>query len=340
MSGARRPDVQRRRRHGLMLGFAGLLLAAAPAQAERIKVGILKVGSSGPVYIAQEKGYFASEGLTADLVSFGAGQAVAVAVVSGDVDIGVTGLTASLYNLAARGEMRVLAGLHREVHGFRMLGYFASKRAYAAGVTALQDLPGHSVAITTIGSTTHYAVGLLAEKYGFPLQSIKILPLQTISNSASAVIGGQADVGLAPSTLSAAMARADARLLGWVGDETPWQIGSVFVAARTADDRSDMLKRFLRALRRGARDYHDAFTGPDGGRKDGPTAAADLAIIGKYLGEPPQRLEQEMPYVDPEMRIDAKDIRHQIAWYKAQGLVKGEVMAEGLIDRRYAVALP
>ena len=53
-----------------------------PAQAEAIKVGILKVGASGPVYIAQERGYFATEGLTAEPVTFGAGQAVAVAVVS------------------------------------------------------------------------------------------------------------------------------------------------------------------------------------------------------------------------------------------------------------------
>jgi hypothetical protein len=33
-------------------------------------------------------------------------------------------------------------------------------------------------------------------------------------------------------------------------------------------------------------------------------------------------------------------VRHQIAWYRAQGLIKGEVNADALIDKRYAVALP
>src|SRR5690242_12239719 len=103
------------------------LAAASAAHAEPLKVGILKVGASGPLYIAQERGYFAAEGLDVAFASFGAGQAVAVAVVAGDVDIGVTGLTAGLYNLASGGQIRVVAGLHREAHGFHMLGYFASK---------------------------------------------------------------------------------------------------------------------------------------------------------------------------------------------------------------------
>jgi NitT/TauT family transport system substrate-binding protein len=320
--------------------LAGMAIAA-PASAEQIRVGILKVGSSGPVYIAQERGYFASEGLTTELVNFEAGQAVSVAVLSGDLDIGVTGLTASLYNMAARGEVRVLAGLHREARGFHLLGYFVSKRAYAIGVTSFKDFPGHSVAITTIGSTTHYALGLLADKYGYPLQELRVLPLQTISNSAAAVIGGQADIGLIPGTLTQQMLnQGEAHLIGWVGDETPWQIGSVFVATKTADERKDMLMRFLRALRKGAREYHDAFTGPGEVRQDGPTAPAVLAIAAKYLGETPEKLEVELPYVDPDMRLDARDVSHQIAWYKAQGMVKGDITAEKLIDARYSVLPP
>lgn len=322
------------------LVLAGLAIAA-PAAAEQIKVGILKVGSSGPVYVAQERGYFAAEGLTTELVNFEAGQAVAVAVVSGDLDVGVTGLTAGLYNMAGQGEVRVVAGLHREAPGFHMLGYFASKQAFAAGLTSFKAFPGHSVAITTVGSTTHYALGLLAEKYGYSLADVRVLPLQTITNSAAAVIGGQADVGLIPSTLTQRMLdQGDAHLIGWVGDETPWQIGSVFVTTKTANERQDMLTRFLRALRKGAQDFHDAFTGPDEVRRDGPTAQAVLAIVAKYLGEAPEKIKVEMPYVDPKMRLDARDVVHQIAWYKAQGMVKGDVTAGKLIDKRYAALLP
>jgi NitT/TauT family transport system substrate-binding protein len=136
------------------------------------------------------------------------------------------------------------------------------------------------------------------------------------------------------------MSDNDARLIGWVGDETPWQIGSVFVATKTADERQDMLMRFLRALRKGAQDYHDAFTGPGEVRQPGPTAPATLEIMAKYLGGKPEQLELEMPYVDPQMRIDMRDVAHQIAWYEAQGMVKGDISAEKLVDRRYAAPMP
>jgi NitT/TauT family transport system substrate-binding protein len=317
-----------------------LLVSAAAANAETLKVGILKVGASGPVYIAQDRGYFAAEGLTVDLVNFEAGQAVAVALVSGDIDVGVTGLTASLYNLASGGQIRVVAGLHREVHGFRILGYFASKHAYEAGVTSLKYVSGHSVAISTIGSTTHYAVGLLAMKYDFPLASVRILPLQSFSNSASAVIGGQADVAMIPSTLNAEMDRAGVKNLGWVGDETPWQIGVIFVTAKSASERQDRVTRFLRALAQGARDYHDAFTDSNEARADGPMAPAMLAIMTKYLGGTAAELGPQMPYVDPRLRLDEKDVGRQIDWYRAQGMVKGDITAEKLIDTRYVAPLP
>ncbi|HUB95355.1 MAG TPA: ABC transporter substrate-binding protein [Stellaceae bacterium] len=325
----------------LLVGLFFAVMLARPSAAEEIKVGILKVASSGPVFIAQDKGYFAASGLTAKLVYFGAGQAVAVAVVSGDVDIGVTGLTGGLYNLAANGEMRVLAGLHREEPTFRMVGYVASTHAWDGGLRSFKDFPGHSVAVTTVGSTNHYSVALLAEKYGWGMTSIRLLALQTIPNIVSAVAGGQADVGLVPGTLTGSLIdNGKGKLLGWIGDETPWQIGSVFVTTKTANERHDMLERFLTAMRKASRYYHDAFTGPGERRKDGPNAPEATAIIAKYLDVTPAEVSGVLPYVDPEMRIDEKDVAHQIAWYRAQGMLKGNLSADMLIDRRYAVSQP
>jgi NitT/TauT family transport system substrate-binding protein len=68
---------------------------------QAIKIGIVKFAASCPVYLAIEKGYFAHQGLGAELTSFEAAQPVAVATVSGDIDFGVSGLTAGFYNLAA-----------------------------------------------------------------------------------------------------------------------------------------------------------------------------------------------------------------------------------------------
>ena len=47
-----------------------------------------------------------------------------------------------------------------------------------------------------------------------------------------------------------------------------------------------------------------------------------------------------LAYVDPEARIDFADVRRQIAWFKAQNMLKPEVEAEQILDTRYAVPLP
>ena len=60
------------------------LAALAPAgAAETIKIGIGPVTGVGPVFLAQDRGYFAAENLDADAISFDAAQQVAQGVVSG-----------------------------------------------------------------------------------------------------------------------------------------------------------------------------------------------------------------------------------------------------------------
>jgi hypothetical protein len=100
-----------------------------------------------------------------------------------------------------------------------------------------------------------------------------------------------------------------------------------------------MIGRFLRAYRRGARDYHDAFTGSNEERADGPTTTEIVAIIAKYTGLAAMQIEQTVAYTDPALRIDVNDIRHQILWFRSQGMIKGDFHPDTVIDKHYAVAL-
>ena len=317
-----------------------LLLAGIPAAAEDIKVGIVKTSSSGHVFIAVEKGYFAAEGFDVQLIPFAAAQPIAVAVVTGNLEFGVAALTAGFYALAGQGELRLIAGQSRDIPTYQNICYLASNRAYEAGLKAPRDLAGHSLAITQIGAPGHYALGRLAEKYRFDLKSIRVLPLQSFPNIVSALAGNQVDAGMLAGTPGiAAVDKGEAQLIGWVGDETPWQIGGVFVTTATANDRPDFVERFLRAYIKGAHDYDAAFSAPDGSRRDGPTAPEMLAIIAKYTGEPAAKIKRAVGFVDPDARYDEADILRQIAWYKSQNMLKDGVDGETIIDRRYVKPL-
>jgi NitT/TauT family transport system substrate-binding protein len=106
---------------------------------------------------------------------------------------------------------------------------------------------------------------------------MQVLPLQSIPNVIAAVAGGQADGAITAATrVLAPIERGEFRLMGFIGDETSWQLGTVFTSTKTDTRRRDMIDRFLRAFRNGVRDYHDAFAGGDDKRRHGATAAEML----------------------------------------------------------------
>ncbi|MGH7091531.1 MAG: hypothetical protein ACREFQ_21785 [Stellaceae bacterium] len=107
-------------------------------------------------------------------------------------------------------------------------------------------------------------------------------------------------------------AAGKAHLLAWIGDETPWQNTILLAGTRIDTERPQLVVAFLRAYKRGAHDYNDAFTGPDNKRHDGPAAAEVLAIIARHLHQPAAQLQQGISYVDPEQRLDIADVERQV----------------------------
>ena len=323
------------------LALAGMMAVAvsAVARADELKarIGVLRLSSSAPVFIAQEKGYFREAGLDVELKFFDAAQPIAVATTSGDVDFGVTAFTAGLYNLAGKGTLKVIGGMSRERAGYPLIGYFASNNAYAAGLKTPKDLAGKRIAVTQVGSSFHYSLGLLADKYGFKLSDIKVLPLQSLSNAAAALKGETVDAALLPvSTARPLMELGGAKLLGWVGDETPWQLGAVFASPKTLANNA-LVTKLLVALTKADREYHDTILAA---MKDGTVPIDEktkplLDIIAKYTNLPVEQVVGNCAYVDPEGKLDVKNVANQISWLQQQGFVDKGFDADAIIAKQY-----
>src|SRR5450432_2805151 len=330
-----------------MMGFTRLLFTAllaiatsGIAQADdpvQTKVGVLRLSSSAPVFIAQDKGYFRDAGLEVDLKFFDAAQPIAVATTSGDVDFGITAFTAGLYNLAGKGTLKVIGGMSREKAGYPLIGYFASNNAYAAGLKTPKDLAGKRIAVTQTGSSFHYSLGLLADKYGLKLTDMKVLPLQSLSNAAAALKGETVDAALLPaSTARKLMDDGGAKLLGWVGDETPWQLGAVFASPKTLTDKP-LVTKLLAALTRADREYHDVILASvrDGKAEVNDKTKPLLEIIAKYTNLPVEQVVGNCAYIDPDGKLDVGNVANQIDWLQAQGFVDKGFDADAIIAKDY-----
>jgi NitT/TauT family transport system substrate-binding protein len=309
------------------------------AQAETVTVGISKLLGYAGVPVADARGYFKAEGIEVKMVEFHSAAPIGIAVASGDVEFGISGMSASFYTLAAQGRLRIIASASGDHPGFYNLVVVVSNKAWDAGLKSGKDLPGHDIAITQVGTSLHYSIGLLAKRYGFPMSAVRVKPLQSNPNVVSALRGGTVDAAVMPSSpVIPLVAKGEIHRLGYVGQITDGFSGAMlFTATNIANENPDLVKRFLAAYRKGMRDFHDAFVGADGSRKDGPLAPTILAIMSKFTGVSEKQLEQAIPYLDPEGRVDVADVARQIAWYKSQNLLKGNIDAKALIDGRYAL---
>jgi NitT/TauT family transport system substrate-binding protein len=327
----------------LLASLLALMVAvAAPSigfceQPLKAKLGVLRLSSSAPVFIAQDKGYFRDAGLEIELKFFDAAQPIAVATTSGDVDFGITAFTAGLYNLAGKGALKVIGGMSREKAGYPLIGYFASNNAYAAGLKTPRDLAGKRVAVTQTGSSFHYSLGLLADKYGFKLGDVKVVPLQSLSNAAAALKGETVDAALLPvSTARKLMDDGGAKLLGWVGDETPWQLGAVFASAKALAEKP-LVTRLLAALARADREYHDVILAAVtmGKAPINDKTRPLLEIIAKYTNLPVEQVVGNCAYIDADGKLDVANVGNQIAWLQQQGFVDKGFTAEDIIAKEY-----
>jgi NitT/TauT family transport system substrate-binding protein len=327
-----------------LLALAGSFAHAADqgAATDHVKVGISRISGYPGVPVGIARGYFQAQGIDVEMVIIDSAQPISVGVASGDLDFGVSGSSVSFFTLAAQGQLRFLASSSREMPGFNGIVAVVGDKAWQAGLKSPQDLPGHDIAVTQIGTALHYSIGLIAEKYGFPMSAVTVRPLQSNPNVISALLGGTVAAAIMPvSPVQPAIDRGDLHELVALNELWHNSSGAVlFTSTKVANERGEMVKRFLVAYRHALKDFHDAFADENDQHRDGPLAPVILPIMADFTHVTVEQFDRTAPFADAQGRLDPTDLDKQIAWFKAQGLMKADLRAADVIDMRYAILYP
>ncbi len=309
-----------------------------PAEAQqKVKVGVLKLTSSAPVFVGVEKGLFREFGIEPELVYFQAAAPIATALAAGQIDVGATGLTAALYNIVLGGEkVWIVADKGREWPGYPLVGIVVQKELYEGGLRAVRDLKGRRIGVTQLGSTFHYHIGNILEKEGLTLGDVKIVPLQAMPAAVEALRGKQVDAILVPQPFpGAAEAQGFGKILAWAGDLYPWQIAAIFYSKGFAADRQRAVA-FMKGYVKASRYYHDAVLVQKDGRL-APGAHYDevVDITARYTGAKPEIIKLGFPYQDRNGRLLVPDIEKQIKWWVAHGFMKKPLALRQVVDTSF-----
>lgn len=335
-------------RLGLAVLGAGILVLAFPharqtpsaqpqAGAQKVKVGVLKLTSSAPIFVGVEKGFFKEFGIEPELVYFQAAAPIATALAAGQVEVGATGLTAALYNIVLGGEqLWIVADKGREWPGYPLVGIVVQKELHDGGLRSIKDLKGKRIGVTQLGSTFHFHIGNILEREGLKLDDVKIVPLQAMPATVEALKGKQVEAILVPQPFPGTTeAQGFGKILAWAGDLYPWQIATIFYSKGFAADKKHA-SAFMRGYVRASRHYYDAaLVEKDGRRLPGAGYDELVQITAKYTGARPEIIKLGFPYQDRNGRLLVTDIERQMKWWIEHGFMKKTLPLQQIVDTSF-----
>jgi len=323
----------------IIIGLSAGLGLPAAAQ-ERVVIGTQRLADNGALFLAASEGYFKAEGVDLGMTAYESDAIVAETLAAGTTDFGLAAFTPAAFNLAGKGLIKAIAGQAREKRGFEGTEILASNIGFNKGVRKFEDLAGRSVAISALGSVSHYQLEQVARIKHIDISRVTIKSLQTVAAITRAVGANEVDAAILPAPYAhELLLNNQAKLVGWYSELDEQQLGAVFVSQKMIETRRDVVEKFMRAYRRGVADYTAALLRKDRSNKRvSDTKSREAAtVIARYVY--PDRadggaaaVELATYFIDPQARLDVADIERQIAWYKARGLIDKNVSAREAVD--------
>jgi len=298
----------------------------------KVSMGLLRLTSSAPLFLAMDKGFFAEEGLEVEPQWFDAAQPIAVATASSKVDVGATGITASLYNMAAKGQqLGIVADKGREQKGYSSSALLVTTANFDKGIKSLKDIKGLRIGVTQKGSTFHYMIGRMLEENGMTLEDIEIVPLGKLGAVMAALESGQIDgCILNEPNITKVQKAGYGKLVTQVGDVIPYQTSGIFYSPEFMK-KEDVAVRFMRAYSKACNYYYaNAIE-----KKDAKQLEEIVTIIGKYVKASPEDIKAGLPYIDKDGKLLASDIETQIKWYIAHKMIEVKLEAKQVANTSF-----
>jgi NitT/TauT family transport system substrate-binding protein len=297
----------------------------------------VKVGDAGTVahrgiYIGLERGYFADEGLEAELVPFAGDQIPSL--LTGDLHVGNGGATPALFNAAVRGvgvkivNYNIMVGPDDSSSGFVVRRDHLDSGRYRER----KDFRGFTVAVTTAPLSQLYLEKLLAPA-GLTLADVQttILPFPDM---VPALANRALDAAFeAEPFITVLEAQGIAQEVAPMGDVWPGVVGNVMMMSpQFTEQQPEAARRFITAHLRGVRDYYRAVQRNEGGRDE------IVQILIKYtpIKDPKLYTRLLTSPVDPNLELSERSLEEIQDYFMRIGLLPQRIDVRQVLDRSYA----
>ena len=321
----------------LVLSAASLSAHAADVP---LRVGVSSASSDVVFYIADKKGYFKQEGLAVNFTPFDSAAKMVAPLGAGQLDIGGGSPSAGLYNAVESGiDIKIVADKGSTPAGYGFQPLLVRKDLVTSGrFKTLKDLKGMKIAGSAPGSASTSTLNEALKSAGLKTSDVERV-FMAFPQHVPALQNKAVDAAMTtePSATRAVQSGAAVRVMGDDAIYPDHQLAVVLYSGQFIKQNPDAARRFMRAYLKGARDYNDALKG---GRIAGPNANEIIAILVEYTNiKDPQVYRWITPQgTNPDGRVHEASLRNDLAFFKEEGQVKGNVTVEQVLDMQFVDA--
>jgi NitT/TauT family transport system substrate-binding protein len=306
---------------------AGIAGAAWPriarAQSQTVRIGVLKIMSDAPFYVAVRKNFWKDEGIDVQLSTFASSGDMVIPFSQGALDVGGGTPAAGLYNGVARGlTSRLVAnrGTSAPRYGFDKL-LVRADLVKSGKFKTVKDLKGMTIAGNEAGSGSSAALFVLLQKNGLSWGDVNRQSLGFPLHVA-ALENGKVDASYTaePYATIAVQNGSAVKIMGddeWYPNQ---QLSAVLYAGDFMAKRPELAHKFMRGYVRAARFYF-------GGLKDGTFGGANgpeiISILNDELPQTSKTIYREVTpsFIGPDAKFEMASMKHDLDYFRSQNLI-------------------
>ncbi|MEU6791637.1 ABC transporter substrate-binding protein [Nonomuraea wenchangensis] len=226
-----------------------------------VKVSVIPILDVAPIYLGEQQGFFAAEGLKLEIVTAQGGAAIVPAVVSGQVDVGFSNFTSLIL---ARSKGLPVKVVTPGVASTGVAGKDFGGVVVKAGspIKSAADLAGKKVAVNTLNNINDTTVRASIRAAGGDATNVTFTELAFPDMLAALDKGNVDAVQVVEPFLATAVKNGDRVVASNYVDTAPGlAIAGYFTSQQTATGKADLIERFTAAMLKSLRyaaDHPDA----------------------------------------------------------------------------------
>ena len=315
--------------------------AGVAAAGEVVTVGATSSTSDAPIYIADKKGFFRAEGIEVKVSNFRSASDMVAPLGAGQLDAGAGSAGAALYNAVARGiRIKIVADKASSPPGYGATKILVRKDLIDSGrYKEPKDLKGLRFAMNAPGVSNTSTLNTLLKSAGLRYSDVEtvdlpfpdhVVALKNKSVDASASV--EPGPAIAVRNGDAVVIKADDEIL------PNHQIAVLLYSEEFVRKRRTDAVRFMRAYIRAVRFYNGALKN---GRFQGPNADEVIAILSESTPIKSRDIYQAITPtgMNPDGRVNTASLAHDLAFYGEQGLIKGTINLDEVVDGSFVEAV-